>query len=132
MLSDSIKKIIVRWGPAILMMSLIFLFSSIPMRLSPSRAEHLKLNWETLFRKCGHMLEYALLAIALLSGFKIKNWKGIVVILGCVLLYALSDEFHQSFVLGRTARLIDVIIDMFGGTLGIWFAMKYLEELHYS
>ena len=30
---------------------------------------------------------------------------------GCSLLYAISDEFHQSFVDGRTATLIDVVVD---------------------
>jgi len=36
----------------------------------------------------------------------------------CVLLFALSDEFHQSFVPGRDARLIDVGIDLMGAEPG--------------
>lgn len=131
MVVDSIKRIMIRWGPAILMMGLIFLLSSIPMKLSSSEAAPLRLNWETLFRKGGHLLEYALLAVALQNGLHLKSWKGVFVIMGCVLLYALSDEFHQSFIPGRTARLIDVSIDLLGGILGIWFAMKNLKgSLH--
>jgi VanZ family protein len=122
------KKIMLRWGPVILMMGLIFLFSSIPMRISSAESIPLRLNWETVLRKGGHVLEYALLAAALQSGLHLKNWRGIAVILGCVLLYAFSEEFHQSFVPGRTARWIDVAIDLLGGTLGIWFAVKILNN----
>ena len=34
-----------------------------------------------------------------------------------VILYALSDEFHQSFIPSRTASIVDVGIDAFGGIL---------------
>ncbi|MGN6720013.1 MAG: VanZ family protein, partial [Candidatus Binatia bacterium] len=30
------------------------------------------------------------------------------------------DEWHQSFVPSRTASVIDVLIDTFGGICGIW------------
>jgi VanZ family protein len=36
-----------------------------------------------------------------------------------IVLYASSDEFHQSFVATRTASIIDVGIDTLGGTLAI-------------
>jgi VanZ family protein len=38
-------------------------------------------------------------------------WLFSVAVLGSGLLYALSDEFHQSFVPGRTASVIDLIYD---------------------
>jgi VanZ family protein len=36
------------------------------------------------------------------------------------LLYAISDEVHQSFVPGRTARATDVAIDMVGATISLY------------
>ncbi|MGQ9583297.1 MAG: VanZ family protein [Thermoplasmatota archaeon] len=35
-----------------------------------------------------------------------------------ILLYALSDEIHQSFVPGREASALDLLIDTLGGSLG--------------
>ena len=57
--------------------------------------------------------------LALQRGLCLKGWKWVAFSLGCVLLYALSDEFHQSFVPGRNPRLIDVSIDLLGAALGI-------------
>ncbi|MGE7779462.1 VanZ family protein [Peribacillus sp. NPDC097264] len=37
----------------------------------------------------------------------------------CVLFYASADELHQKFTGGRTPLMQDVIIDTFGGLLGI-------------
>jgi VanZ family protein len=36
-----------------------------------------------------------------------------------VLFYTKSDEFHQSFMPGRNASLVDVSIDLLGGVLGM-------------
>jgi VanZ family protein len=33
-------------------------------------------------------------------------------------IYALSDEFHQSFVIGRTSSGFDVAADVLGGLMG--------------
>jgi VanZ family protein len=39
-------------------------------------------------------------------------------------LYAISDEFHQSFVRSRGANVIDVLIDMCGGISGIFWSHR--------
>ena len=39
-------------------------------------------------------------------------------ILFVVLLFAVSDEFHQLYVVGRNARVIDIVIDFVGGVIG--------------
>ena len=116
---DSFKKFALRLGPAIFLMGLIFVFSSIPGNISPPSVLPSRLTPYFLIRKSGHLLGYALLAIALISGLRPKSWKEIVAIMGCVLLFALSDELHQSFVPGRTASLIDVSIDLIGITMGL-------------
>ena len=40
--------------------------------------------------------------------------------LGVIFLYAASDEFHQSFVPGRTALCSDVLIDTAGGATAVF------------
>ncbi len=70
----------------------------------------------------GHFILYTvltfLLLIALGSPRKI-NSALIAVTLSIALGYALTDEFHQSFVPGRDAALFDVLID----ALGVLFAI---------
>lgn len=38
------------------------------------------------------------------------------------MIYAVTDEFHQLFVLGRGAQVKDVLIDLVGATTGITIA----------
>jgi VanZ family protein len=45
--------------------------------------------------------------------------------LALVLLYALSDELHQTFVPTRTASITDVMIDVLGGICGILWLFWY-------
>lgn len=37
-----------------------------------------------------------------------------------VMLYGISDEFHQHFVPGRSVDVYDVLADAVGGLLGAW------------
>jgi VanZ family protein len=55
------------------------------------------------------------------SGKKKISW----MILICVL-YAISDEIHQSFVPGRGPSIIDVFIDSTGAITGIILGKAYL------
>ena len=41
----------------------------------------------------------------------------------CVVLLASTDEIHQLFTDGRTAMVQDVLLDSFGGLLGILYFM---------
>lgn len=79
-----------------------------------------------LFRKCGHLTEYAILAWLLWRTLhQSKNnlpewsWPRVGGALLIVLLYGASDEFHQIFVPTRTPRVMDVLIDTTGGALGL-------------
>jgi VanZ family protein len=42
-----------------------------------------------------------------------------------IFVYALSDEFHQTFVPSRTASFVDVMIDVLGGICGIFWLYWY-------
>lgn len=107
-----------KWLPAFTMMAAIFIFSSIPSSEMPS------FDWaDLLVKKGGHMLGYALLALAYLRAFDndMPKWKLIWLL---AILYAASDEFHQSFVAGRGATVLDVGIDSIGAGLGLLWAKK--------
>ena len=76
---------------------------------------------EFVIRKMAHFSIYTvvgLLLMALLSTYNIKNKWGFVVTIIIGVLYAMSDEFHQSFSPGRTPKITDVCIDTLGVILG--------------
>lgn len=119
-----------RWGPALAMMAIIFAFSSIPMREAEISREGFRLTWRLAVFKGGHVLGYALLAAALQHGLRMKGWRGTVAVLGLTLAYAISDELHQAFVPGRSASIMDVGIDVFGGLIGILIINKAMKILN--
>lgn len=72
-------------------------------------------------RKLAHYTLYFILGI--LSFLVVKDYsinkKLIIYSLLICFLYACSDEFHQLFIIGRSARVLDVMIDTFGSLCGI-------------
>ena len=76
---------------------------------------------EIIIRKMAHFSIYTvvgLLLMALLSTYKIKNKWGFVITIVIGILYAMSDEIHQSFSPGRSPKITDVCIDTLGVILG--------------
>ena len=72
-------------------------------------------------RKVAHATEYFVLIILLLITLKstgMDNRKVFLMSLLFCFLYACSDEFHQSFVSGRTAQFTDSLIDFLGAIIG--------------
>ena len=72
-----------------------------------------------IIRKCGHLTEYFILSMLILRGIR-AGQKGLYLrwVLVTILIvagYAALDEYHQSFVPGRTAAVGDVLIDTTGG-----------------
>ena len=75
-----------------------------------------------LIRKSGHVIEYFILGLLLFRAFRgrstgSRNWRSAFFAIVVVVLWAASDEFHQSFVPTRTASVMDVLIDTAGGVL---------------
>ena len=75
-----------------------------------------------VIRKIGHVTEYFILGLLLFRGFcggsiSSWNWRWSFLAVTVVVLCAASDEFHQSFVLTRTASAVDVGIDTAAGIL---------------
>jgi VanZ like protein len=106
--------------PPLVVMALIFLLSAQPDD-TPDRG-----FWEVLIRKLGHVTEFFVLTLALCRAIDGLRPRGSVfaVLAGAAvsLIYAGSDEFHQSFVDGRNGTPLDVLIDSVGIALACRFA----------
>lgn len=73
-----------------------------------------------LVRKAAHATEYFLLAVLTFNAILLTRQKARPLLTFLiVLLYAVSDEFHQHFIPGRACRLQDVLIDSAGAVVGI-------------
>ena len=93
-----------------------------------------KLNFP--LRKCAHATEYAILALLIifvLNSFWGKNYtfKKIAIAVGICCIYSLTDEYHQSFVAGRTNQFTDCLIDTLGSIIMciIYSAIKKISIL---
>jgi VanZ family protein len=104
-------KRILRFTPAIIVMAIIFGFSSIPAQAMPSFGV-----WDLIIKKASHALGYATLTFAFFYAYRFqRKYIGLAIVFS--ILYALMDEFHQSFVPGRHASLIDALVIDTGGSL---------------
>jgi hypothetical protein len=113
---------LVRWLPAMVMMGAIFLLSSLPAERIPFFG-----RYDVLIKKLAHAAGYALLGVAYFSALPSRLspvYRAALSFLMAVL-FALSDEFHQSFVQGRTSSLRDVAIDSIGAGLALLAAVVY-------
>jgi len=98
------------WVPVIIWIGVIFFFSSLPELKSG-------LKQDFILRKIAHILEFAFLTILLIRATKQENLsikKAITFSIIIAFFYALSDEYHQTFVLNRQGTLRDAGIDSIG------------------
>jgi VanZ family protein len=71
-------------------------------------------------RKIAHFTEYGILAYLAARAFRTSPRSALanrwfIAALALVVIYALIDEYHQSYVPSRTASIFDSLIDMSGG-----------------
>lgn len=116
-------------------MIVIFLLSNEPAVVSSGRSDlivhaistsfHANLSqgiMTFLVRKSAHITAYFILGILIFNivkDFRLKSKYIILISTGITFLYAVSDEFHQSFVPGRSCELRDIIIDTTAGIVGV-------------
>jgi VanZ family protein len=106
--------------PAALMMLLIFWFSAQPSTNLPD------FDWlDRIVKKGGHMLGYAFLTLSYWHIFEYrpgKHWLAWIF----ALVYAVTDEVHQSFTPGRSPSVVDVLFyDNFGALMTVWIVRAY-------
>ena len=104
-------------------------------KIAVVQASHIE-NLNIIIRKNAHAFEYIILAMLICNAFFINKFKGrgaIVYVLFMCLLYAVTDEFHQLFVPGRTSLVSDVMIDFTGAIigLGLFYFLYYKIYLKY-
>jgi VanZ family protein len=111
-----------RFFPVIAWMAVIFIMSSrtgddlgsiLPwfQQFFPGMADF---NW-------GHLIAYFILALLadFAIGRKADRWRFKLAIVLFCLLYGVSDEYHQSFVSGRTSDVMDLRNDTIGAALAV-------------
>lgn len=145
------------WLPVILWMALIFSASS--DRSSGQRSSRIigpivrwlvpnisQKNLDAIVhagRKTAHVTEYAILALLLFRALQ-KNrsrqgddanssfpWRAAALAFGITVLYAITDEFHQTFVPSRQGHVQDVLIDSCGaaaGLLVLWIIHRWRKR----
>lgn len=80
---------------------------------------------ETVIRKVAHMGLYAVLgALALWAVALFGERKGRAILWSLLIAagYAITDEFHQLFIPGRSGEFTDILIDAAGVTIGVLIA----------
>jgi VanZ family protein len=150
---SKLKKFLFYWLPPLAWMALIFSASAdtnsfhhssrffLPLMhwLFPSLSNDTLDSIHFAFRKCGHLTEFAILALLCWRAIRqprkkdSRPWRwdeaGLAVAL--VFLYAASDELHQVFVPQRTGMVSDILIDSAGGIIGLlvlWATGKLLKR----
>jgi VanZ family protein len=86
---------------------------------------------EKFFYKISHLAAYAALAWLwwrALAPQRQTSWPVLTTALVLTVLYAISDEVHQSFVPGRHPALYDVLFDT-GGALAMILLIRYSGHL---
>ena len=98
---------------------LVFIWAGFIFFLSnqPFLKSDLPGQWDLILRKIAHISEYAILTwflIRALREYALTNGQILTLAISISILYAISDEYHQNFILGRYGVLRDVLIDSVG------------------
>jgi VanZ family protein len=148
-LRGSTRQHVASWLPALLWASVIFFFStdlfssdntsfiigSLLRALVPGLSTQDVEFFHAVVRKLGHFSEYFIFTVLLVralrndNGGEIKS-RHLLISIAIATLYAISDEFHQSFVRSRSASAVDVLIDMCGGVAGIFWSHLRNRDKH--
>ena len=135
-----------RYGPPIIWMAFIFFASTgefsadntsriigpLLRWLFPGISEERLALAHFITRKAAHFTEYAILAWLSARAFATSSKEQLrrrwfLIALALVVLYSLSDEYHQTFVPSRTGSIYDSFIDMSGGLTAL-LLRKLLER----
>ncbi len=114
------RDILKKWLPVFLWLAVIFSLSSI---------RQVKVSefflWDFVLKKIAHVGEYAIL-YALLFRATNGKWAHSYIL---TLAYALTDEFHQHFVPGRSANPLDLGFDSSGANISAYLIWKLKHVL---
>lgn len=133
-----VRGVLKYWLPVLLWMIFIFIGSTDLMSaeqtsrfigpflrwFAPDITDATVTSIQLLVRKCAHVMEYAILSALLLRALRqhLLAARSIAFVLAA--LYAVLDEFHQSFVPSRTGSPWDVVTDIAGAILGLMIYVR--------
>lgn len=108
------------WAPPLALMGAIYYLSAQP-ELSSGLGDI-----DLVGRKFVHAAEYALLTFLWWRALRAAaaNRAAILASLGIAIAYAATDEFHQTFVPGRSGSPVDVAIDTAGAGLAAFLLWR--------
>ncbi|HTG86063.1 MAG TPA: VanZ family protein, partial [Pyrinomonadaceae bacterium] len=97
--------------------------------LFPDTSPETMLTIHVFTRKIAHLTEYAILALLAARAFRGSSRVGLrarwlLASLVLIVVYALVDEYHQSFVPSRSASINDSLIDMIGGFAALFLVWR--------
>lgn len=122
------KKIWKYYLPVVIWAGVIFYFSGIPA-LSTGVSS---ISLEIFLRKGAHLGEYGILFWLIWRIFYIcekyslqKSFWGTIILTA---IYSLSDEIHQTFVLGRSGKAVDVFYDVISALLGFQIIYFFIRR----
>ena len=101
--------------------------------LDPNISGETLLQVHFYMRKAAHVSEYAVLAALLYRALvntilKRRALLSAAIVLFVCSVYAMTDEFHQSFVPSRTSSARDVVIDSVGALFGLLVIHRFQRE----
>lgn len=116
------------WAQVLVWCGIIFWFSSRPDYDPGKELDTFTGFFNFITRKMAHLGEYAILMFlarrAVGNTFpKAHRWHFLTTYV-LVLLYSISDEWHQTFVFGRTGTVRDVFIDSLGAMIGFYYYLR--------
>jgi len=117
-MADKLKRLIYYWLPAIFCGIFIFSISSVPGNNIPSLFPLQDIAFHASIFGI-----FSFFISRLVKVYKPKKSKAyrLVFVLLFIFIFALTDEFHQSFVPNRTASIVDVLTDCAGSLIGALF-----------
>jgi VanZ family protein len=128
-LTNRLAKALYFWLPVVVWMLVIFTFSSKPTGVAST------IDWQDFFiKKFAHVLVFGFLSVLLYRAqrsYGANRKTAIVTSILVAAFYGLTDEYHQSFIGGRTPRLRDVGFDTIGATLSLftlWYTSRKLPK----
>jgi len=119
--NNFMSKKILNWFFVLIWAAFIFFLSHQPDLKSSFPSEY-----DFILRKLAHITEYAILTFLLIrtfSQYRLSTKKILLFSVILAVLYAFSDEYHQSFIIKRTGAFQDIAIDSIGIFL-IWLRQR--------
>lgn len=141
------RTIVKYWLPVLVWMVFIFwmstgmfsaintfhFFESVLRSIDPEISARAIRLFNNTVRKVGHVTEYFISGLLVFRAFRsgstqphVFRWVSLSALF--IVLFAISDEYHQSYVASRTPALHDVGLDSLGGLLAIFTSVMLLRR----